>query len=209
MKKTVICLLLFSVLLSLTGSGELKAEGKKDLKELLIGTWLELWEHGEVNYTGPTGEKRTRVMFTPGFHAYQGDFQNETYIKFNANGTGIFFTRGLLKNERGTYDVVLSEYNENTKKIEYKITDQLSKRVDFKWKINGNKIHIDQKLIGCLKDDLREYEIEYHQSPTRPGLSEELKIFNLEDEIIIKNIGQFLRITNPDLITDYNNRYKL
>ncbi|HOE08297.1 MAG TPA: hypothetical protein PLV89_05420 [Treponemataceae bacterium] len=174
----------------------------QQLEKKLIGIWLLNWDHRVAEFSN-NGVLEKQDMFSPGFHPYMDEFQDEVFIMFRENGQGSYFVRNVVKNKDGSYDVVQKETGTYTKK------DILSKRIDFTWKIEADNIVIDKVLKPYLGPDVKEYEILWSEKPTRPEVKDDTKIFKLKEEIIIKLIGQFRKITNKDLIQKFTSVYGL
>jgi hypothetical protein len=174
----------------------------------LLGTWLLIWNHGITEVT-VDGKLEKMEMFSPNFHAFVGDFQSETYLKLNGDGTGVYFTRDLLKNKIGTFDGVERVIDNKTKAVSYNKKNKLSEVITFNWKLSNSNIHIDQTLKGYLGSQIRDYEFILNEIPTKKSDGLDFAEFKLQDELIIKNIGQFRRIGNNSLLVKILGDYSI
>lgn len=197
MSKKLIWLIVIALLLCTIISAE-----NQQLEKKLIGIWLLNWDHRVAEFSND-GVIEKRDMFSPGFHPYMDEIQDEVFIMFRENRQGSYFVRNVVKNKDGSYDVVQKENGTYTKK------DVLSKRINFNWKIEADNIVIDKVLKPYLGPAVKEYEVMWNEKSTRPEVKDDTKIFKLKEEIIIKLIGQFRKITNKDLIQNFTSVYGL
>jgi hypothetical protein len=111
----------------------------------------------------------------------------------------------------------VSKYNDQKKVWEYEEKDQLSFRIDFTWRITNNLCAIDipVKTSGYLKNG--EYKLTFNQKPTRPiqelGIArtnpELVNKLNPKDEMIITQVGQFLRVGGEALLREFAEKYNI
>lgn len=179
--------------------------------EKLIGTWVKIWHHSESNIKGKDGKETIKTMFTPDFHAEAGERKSESYIRFKEDGTGTYFSRNVI-NKDGSIVVIKRDYDKKTKKWVDSEKDELQTRMDFKWSIQDNKLIMELVQRERFYFNSGVYEIEFNSTPTRPMPAADealLKEYGVKDEVIIYLIGQFLKMTNESVITDFSKRYNI
>lgn len=168
----------------------------------ITGTWLYLWWHGATSITKTDGTAVTKLMFIPESYRETTDQKSETFLRFRADGTGTFFKRYIV-------------FKYNSEKITVVTKDRGGQWVkgdrpelitDFIWEIRDNQIiirtHGDSS--GFNKDG--QYNFVINTTPTRKASRYVTTRLRLNDELIIYELGQFLKVgqkPEQDLLQRY------
>lgn len=87
--------------------------------------------------------------------------------------------------------------------------DKLDYQTDFTWQINGNKLVLKSANGSPKFNKAGSYEYLFNLIPSRPASRQITSRFNLKEEMIIYQLGQFLKVSGSketELLKHYNIR---
>ena len=161
-----------------------------DPSNRIPGLWLYLWWHGDASVAGADGTPATKPMFIPESYGEATDPLSESFLYFRADGTGAFFRRYVLfKNSGDKITVVTKDRNGQWVK-----GDRLESKSTFTWKIRGDQITIHSRQTNSGFSKNGRYRFIINQTPTRPASRPISTRLKLSDELIIHQLGQFLKV---------------
>lgn len=169
----------------------------------ITGTWLYLWWYGDASITRTDGTSVTKPMFIPESYREAEDQKSESFLRFRADGTGTYFNRYIVfKNNGEKITVVTKDKNRQWVK-----GDRPELKTDFAWEVRGEQIIIrtNGDSSGFNKDG--QYRFVVNATPSRRASRSITSRLRLNEELIIHQLGQFLKVgrePEQDLLKRYD-----
>ncbi|MCL6590113.1 MAG: hypothetical protein K6U80_09195 [Firmicutes bacterium] len=157
------------------------------------GMWLYLWWHGTVSVRNEDGTATDKVMFVPESYRETGPQKSETFLTFRADGTGTFFRRYVIFKLEGKKNKKVVVFQTTNK--EWREEDKLTSQVDFNWRLAGDKLIITTPKKAPKFSLDGQYSYLFNIKPTLPAPMDVQERLGLQDELIIYQCGQFLRLS--------------
>lgn len=154
------------------------------------GLWLYFCWHGDASVADADGTPVTKPIFIPESYREPADQLSESFFHFRADGTGTYFKRYVVFKTNGeTITVVTKDRHGQWVK-----GDRLESKSGFTWKIKGDQIRIRPDKDSAEFTKKSKYRFVLNTTPTRRAPRPITNRLQLSDELIIYQLGQFLKV---------------
>jgi hypothetical protein len=170
----------------------------------ITGTWLYLWWHGDASIINTDGAPITKPVFMPESYRETDDQKSESFIRFRADGTGTYFKRYIVFKNNGDKIAVVTKDRSG----QWVKGDRPAAVTHFRWATNGDRVKIQSRgQVLEFNQNIR-YRFIINTTPTRRASRSISNRLQLSDELIIYQLGQFLKVGRT-VEQDFSERYHI